>query len=174
MYRYRDNSGTTRKSLERAKLHLSKIGTPLYIRGYIYHGRYDTNHVGVMVHGTKGTARFSGFAWGYSGEGVRGLREFLTMLNVPEDEQINVCKYTLWGAPSDKSKDIWRINLLVTGRTDDNNKFYERRVNRNQIVAQENRLGEWHGYVNQLWKQQFKTEQDAVNWVKSYGILEVA
>jgi hypothetical protein len=37
----------------------------------------------VMVIGTRGSARFEGFLWGYGGEGPHGLRNLLLMLGVP-------------------------------------------------------------------------------------------
>ena len=101
-YRYRDHSeGVTRKSLEKMRLHLRKIGKPLVVRAYRFESRrsylwwnsteprlseirYLTqNHEAVLVKGTHGTARFEGLCWGYTGEGPRGLRNLLLMLGVP-------------------------------------------------------------------------------------------
>lgn len=77
MYRYRDNSGATERSLERSRKHTHKVGEITEIRGVRYHGRYNANHEGIRVRGNKGTARFSGFLWGYHGQGPRGLETFL-------------------------------------------------------------------------------------------------
>ena len=46
---------------------------------------YSTTHEVVMVHGTEGTARFSGVCWQYTGEGPRTLRALLVRCGVPED-----------------------------------------------------------------------------------------
>jgi hypothetical protein len=86
MYRYRDHSGgVTQFSLDRLDLPLSKIGRPIEVKGYTYWGRYDTDHAAVMVKGTRGTARFEGFSWGYSGEGPHGLRTLLMRLGLTKE-----------------------------------------------------------------------------------------
>src|ERR1044072_5105023 len=79
--RYRDKSGgVTRKSLQAVKNNLNKVGYHYSIIGYRYNG---TEYV--MVKGEKGTARFAGFCWGYSGEGVRGLAQLLMACNIPRE-----------------------------------------------------------------------------------------
>jgi len=75
------SGGSTNRSLKALK-HLPKVGNPLRVRGYTYKGAYGSNHVGVMVHGEKGTIRFSGFAWGYMGQGPRGLNDLFKLLGV--------------------------------------------------------------------------------------------
>ena len=79
------------------------------MRGYIYRGRYHAFRHGVIVVGEKGTARFNGFAWGYSGEGPRGLRQFLTQLNVSKDQIAEVLESN-W-PDFNKRQDCWRIDL---------------------------------------------------------------
>jgi hypothetical protein len=84
--RYRDNSGgVTHKSLAAMSRNLRKVGDVLEIRGYRFvstrHPKgcnpYTTDHEAVLVKGTKGTARFDGFLWGYGGTGPNGLRVLL-------------------------------------------------------------------------------------------------
>ena len=86
-YRYRDNScGVTRVSLEGMRKHLRKIGQPQVVRAYRFRSAREYTEVtreAVLVKGTRGTARFEGFCWGYGGEGPRGLRNLLLMLGVP-------------------------------------------------------------------------------------------
>ena len=85
MLRYRESSaGVTDKSKKAAALNLDKIGDVKEIRGYRFtstrkmgNDTYTTDHECVLVRGTKGTARFQGFLWGYSGEGPRGLVQLL-------------------------------------------------------------------------------------------------
>jgi len=110
MYRYRDTNCSTKGSL-RAMKHLLKLGTITAIRGYIYFGRYNTLHVGVMVHGENGTCRFGGFSWGYGGEGPRGLNELFARLNVPQAEQARIqsIPWTGWNAV----REVWRIDMTA-------------------------------------------------------------
>ena len=84
MYRYRDQSGSTRRSLQMAERHLPKIGKVLSIKGYRYKGRYDATHESVMVKGENGSCRFDGFCWGYGGTGPHGLFDLLTRLGIIE------------------------------------------------------------------------------------------
>lgn len=109
MYRYveRETSegkttrtgGNTNVSLKAMK-HLSKIGKPLKVRGYVYRGRHNTQHVAVMVHGDKGTIRFGGFSWGYTGQGSRGLNELFKVLGINK----NACTHDLGSWPD------WTVN----------------------------------------------------------------
>lgn len=106
MYRYRNN-GSTSQCLVAVERHLPKVGKIHTIRGYVYHGRYNTNHVAVMVKGANGSARFSGFSWGYGGEGPRGLKEVLQKLNIPSNEIERVLKVE-WNGWS-KLGEVWKI-----------------------------------------------------------------
>lgn len=110
MYRYRDHAGSTRRSLDRLK-HLSKLGKFLYVRGYVYFGRYGVKHSAVLVRGRNGTARFDGFSWGYGGEGPRGLVQLLEALGVPKilRDEIAFTKvpWDGWDTIGEK----WRLNL---------------------------------------------------------------
>jgi hypothetical protein len=73
--------------------HLRKIGQPQVVRAYRFctaRKKWATDDIGiqfdreaVLVKGTRGSARFEGFCWGYGGEGPRGLRNLLLMLGVP-------------------------------------------------------------------------------------------
>lgn len=109
MYRYRDNSGSTSRSLVAAKRHLSKVGKIHTIRGYVYYGKYSTNHVAVLVKGENGSARFSGFSWGYSGEGVRGLRQLLNSLSI-DGQEIDRVIESSWDGWS-KLGEVWKIEV---------------------------------------------------------------
>jgi hypothetical protein len=115
MYRYREQEkfegktiltgGVTQKSRQALK-HLPKIGTPLYVKGYIYKGAHHANHVGVLVKGTEGVIRFGGFSWGYCGEGCRGLAELFTLLGIKENPET----IAEWPSFNDLGEH-WRINL---------------------------------------------------------------
>lgn len=108
MYRYRDTSGSTSKSLKAIK-HISKIGCLKYIKGYCYKGKHGVNHVAVLLRGNKGSMRISNFSWGYSGEGPRGLKKFLEELSVDQNE-INRVLNISWDG-WDKPQEFWRINV---------------------------------------------------------------
>ncbi len=89
------------------RLHLYKIGRPIYVIGYQYSATYSSKRRGfqpdnplhikgiesVLVRGSNGTARFDGFCWGYGGEGPRGLRELLKYLGLNDRraEEISWC-----------------------------------------------------------------------------------
>ena len=75
--------GVTRYSLAAMK-HLPKIGTPSRVRGYLYKSG-DIVFPAVKVYGDKGTIRFSGFSWGYCGEGPRGLQTLFDTLGIQRD-----------------------------------------------------------------------------------------
>lgn len=92
--RYRDNSlGSSKISLERAKKHLGRLGSVTEIRGYRYttirsakdpsmpfQGQYEA----MMVVGPKGSMRFSGVSWGYSGYGPRAAIQILMACGLTE------------------------------------------------------------------------------------------
>lgn len=84
-YRYRWNGGTTYGALKRIDRALAKIGKVRYVKGYRYRGRYNAVHEGVLIKGTEGSARFSGFCWGYGGEGPRGLVLLLMKLGIHKE-----------------------------------------------------------------------------------------
>jgi hypothetical protein len=104
MYRYRQTSGSTRLSLIAFEKHHHKIGDVVRIKGYCYKGRV-ANQMGVLIVGTKGTMRLSGLSWGYSGEGVRGLKQILEQIKVPEDQaaKILAIKWDGWN----KVEEAW-------------------------------------------------------------------
>lgn len=81
-YRYRDHAGGVTRPSREALQHLPKIGNPTLVRGYCYKSAYN-NRLAVLVRGDKGSARFEGFCWGYSGEGPSGLRQLFTLLRIP-------------------------------------------------------------------------------------------
>ena len=57
---------------------------------------------------------------------------------------------------------------IFIGHTGNNDKFYERYSGKTHVLAQQNRLGAWHGYINQILKTSFSCEQDAAEWVKNW------
>jgi len=109
MYRYRENNGVSRQSIDAIK-HVVKVGKPNSIVGYRYRGRYNTSHIGVMVKGDKGSARFSGFSWGYGGEGCRALQKLFAHLNVPESEvqTVMTMPWPNFNGPNEK---FWEIKV---------------------------------------------------------------
>lgn len=84
MYRYREMSGGTSTSIARFKKHIHKIGKLRCIKGYRFHGRYRHTER-VIFCGDKGSCRFLGFMWGYSGTGPRGLIEVLMHLGLSKE-----------------------------------------------------------------------------------------
>lgn len=106
--RYRDHAGSTERSTKAANKHITRLGTIEYVRGYIYQGRFGKN-AGVIVRGEKGTARFSGFSWGYNGTGPNGLCRFLKSLGVNEDHASRIAFQTPW--ETNTTKEAWRITF---------------------------------------------------------------
>ena len=110
-YRYRDHAGTTQSSIDRAKKHLYKVGSIYKIRGYIHS---DRTHV--MVYGSRGTARFDAFAWGYGGTGPNGLIQLLKSLQANfdiADSEIQRVLALRWFGPDDDrvtNRTLWTIN----------------------------------------------------------------
>lgn len=105
-HRYYDRSGDTGIALEAARRHLHKIGRPLFVKGYLYK-RGASPRIRVVVQGTGGSASFSGFSWGFSGTGPRGLVELLISLGVSKAMAQRTAK-TPW---IDKVGEHWRINF---------------------------------------------------------------
>lgn len=108
MYRYRDNTGTTRTSLS-AMRHLSKIGKVTSIRGYRYKAK-GISQEAVLVSGENGSCRFGGFLWGYAGEGPRGTVELLKHLGLPEYAANEVAFESLRREHDELGVD-WRIDF---------------------------------------------------------------
>lgn len=115
MYRYRCETGATRKALERLDK-LKNIGAVVKIKGYRFRSnRKDNNgnwwsglHERVMVYGTDGTARFSDFLWGYGGEGPRGLVELLLRCGASKEWAESIAFY------SERKNEVgtdWEIQL---------------------------------------------------------------
>lgn len=97
MIRYRDRSfGLTRKSVNALK-HVERLGEIKKIIGYRYKARckFESGFLPVMreavkVFGENGYAVFSGFCWGYGGEGPRGLHQLLLACKLHETIANNV------------------------------------------------------------------------------------
>ena len=100
--------GETKRSINAIK-HVNKLGKVRFVRGYRYKGRHGVCHMGVMVHGENGTVRFGGFAWGYCGEGPRGLNQLFRHLGV----NLNAMSHILgdWPAFNGPNQEFWRIDL---------------------------------------------------------------
>lgn len=109
--RYRDEGHTTHRSLSAATKHTARLGTLTYVRGYVYRGRYGLK-AGVIVRGENGTARFTGFSWGYGGTGPNGLNNLLRQLGVTEATARTTAFDTPWDTNSAGEK--WRIDLRPT------------------------------------------------------------
>lgn len=109
-YRYRDNAGTTFRSIQAIENHLHKVGQIKEVKGYVYKGRYNTTHVGVMVKGDRGSARFSGLSWGYFGTGPNGLRQLLSKLGLDNNTIADVAHYNVKWEPN-KVGEFWNIKF---------------------------------------------------------------
>lgn len=91
MVHYRDKSyGLTRKSVNAIK-HIDRLGKIQKIIGYRYLARvklesswYRIKREAVKVIGENGFAVFSGFCWGYGGEGPSGLHKLLLKCGIHE------------------------------------------------------------------------------------------
>ncbi len=89
MLKYRDKSyGLTRKSVNAIK-HIKRLGTIHKIIGYRYYARvkfesgfHPIKREAIKVIGENGFAVFSGFCWGYGGEGPSGLHELLLQCGI--------------------------------------------------------------------------------------------
>jgi hypothetical protein len=103
------SGGSTLASLKVMK-HLPKVGQLKYVRGYVYRGRYNTTHVGVVVRGDKGYIRFGGFSWGYGGQGPRGLADLFKQLQIDVDPTSDVLGSNPCGADSGTK---WKISLAA-------------------------------------------------------------
>lgn len=104
--RYRDHAGSTFRS-QAAMKHLKRLGQLLYVRGYIYGGKYGKD-AAVLVRGVNGTCRFSGFSWGYGGTGPNGLRTMLQELQI-DAAKVQAAVDTRWDTKTIGEK--WRIKL---------------------------------------------------------------
>jgi hypothetical protein len=112
MYRYR-TTASTRNALKRFEKHHHKIGYVVRIKGYSWLSKYKDSegetrskiNTGILIVGTTGTMRIEGFAWGYAGEGPRGLKVILENLNVPADAIVKILAtdWNGWG----KVEEAW-------------------------------------------------------------------
>lgn len=120
-YRYREKTtvegktvlcgGVTSRSINAIK-HITKVGKPLYVKGYFYRCPIGIIHNAVMLVGDNGTCRFSGFSWGYSGEGSRGLNELFKVLGITDCDATNWRQIGEWPNWSiEDVKEHWRIEL---------------------------------------------------------------
>ena len=63
--------------------------------------------------------------------------------------------------------------MIGSGKTVDDFKFHERYINGTQILVQQNRHGVWNGYVGQVFKSYFESEEMAILWLKEYPMADV-
>ena len=63
---------------------------------------------------------------------------------------------------------------MKTGTTEDGQPFHERYINAAQVLVQRNRQGAWHGYVSQMIRQSFSTEQQAIEWLSNFPLSELS
>jgi hypothetical protein len=108
---YTRMDGVTRKSIDALK-HLPRLGTISNIRAYRIKtdrsGMISTNEY-VMVTGEHGTARFSGFCWGYGGEGPRGTEKLLQTIGLPP----HMCENAAYRQPRyDQLGTDWELKLI--------------------------------------------------------------
>lgn len=64
--------------------------------------------------------------------------------------------------------------MIGSGKTVDNYKFYERYINASQILVQQTRGGGWCGYVSQVFKSYFESEEQAMLWLKEFPMSSVS
>ena len=84
-YRYKEATGVTQFAIRGLK-HLHKLGKITKIIGYRYVALYKWGprvDDRIKVFGENGIALFSGFGYGYSGEGPRGTIELFKAVGVP-------------------------------------------------------------------------------------------
>lgn len=115
MLRYRCNAGTTRQAITALK-NVRKLGriysvTAKRYRTMLRDGVEIANEV-IVLRGERGTARFKGFCWGYSGEGPRGLIRLLQLLGLPNHEAETIA----YNAPRNNAVGIdWGIKFAPDG-----------------------------------------------------------
>lgn len=62
---------------------------------------------------------------------------------------------------------------IGSGKTVDECKFHERFINATQILVQENRRNHWCGYVGQVFKSFFESEEQALAWLREFPMADV-
>lgn len=53
---------------------------------------------------------------------------------------------------------------IITEAEGNPHKFYEKTVGAKKILIQRNGGGDWHGYINCMWKEGFRGENSALEW----------
>ncbi len=105
-YRYRWDGASYGAEKRFARI-VARLGCIKYIRGYRYHGRYNTSHEAVLVVGEHGSARFHGVCWGYSGQGPRTLAKLLELCGMSQRHAAMVAN-----SPRREHRDLgddWRL-----------------------------------------------------------------
>jgi hypothetical protein len=139
-------AGTTRFSLENAKELVAKYGRPFRVelkwvgRGPFW-GYYTT---AMWKDGKKHT--FTGFAWGYGGEGPRGLKEFFKMIGVedidigsiPNEGKLHT---QLIEVPEEKKSEA--VDEAVT--EDDIVKYVQDHARYARVMGQDSYVAVWKG-----------------------------
>jgi len=83
--RHHDNAGgVTRISLDAVHAIHGRIGPVHMVQGRVRKNEHGANVAEVWFYGAKGVGVFSGFAWGYGGEGPRGLAAALAQFGFGE------------------------------------------------------------------------------------------
>ena len=109
--RLRYNEDDTTRAINRLDKVLAKIGQVTKVRGYRYAGRYNTTHEAVMLYGTKGTARLSGYLWGYGGAGPCNLVRLLKTLGLDKTQAENIAFNTPRRDHCDVGND-WQLSFI--------------------------------------------------------------
>ena len=82
MIKYHDKAGgTTQRSLKKIH-HVDRLGKLFYVKGHTYKSKKCGYDFSVVVRGENGICTFTGFSFGYSGEGPRGLLALLNKLGI--------------------------------------------------------------------------------------------
>lgn len=91
-YRYRETTGSTERAIK-ALQHLERLGTIRSVVGYQYRayrksadGKITVVNHRVKVIGDGGEASFTGFCYGYFGQGPAGLIRLFQKLGVPTQQ----------------------------------------------------------------------------------------
>jgi len=101
--------GITQIALQNAELLRQALGSPIRLELHMDPNGVEWYRTRVM-YDTGDSHTFTGFGWGYSGEGPRGLADFCNQNGIPltirQIELIdNKSKAMVWSWPSDPSRE---------------------------------------------------------------------
>jgi hypothetical protein len=115
--RLQPEGGVTQISLENARTLIEAYGLPQIVQ-LVNAGKDASEHEVVATWEDEAEFTFTGFAWGYGGEGPRGLAEFFRMVGLdkrvptqaisrlPQDQEGTVLSF---------SRDGWSIEFAYEG-----------------------------------------------------------